>query len=273
MPVATRSRVTAACGGGEGALAWGSASAAPAPRDGVASHHHGLKEKMRALTLLYDQHKQQIAASQAGGAAARPLRRSIRSLSAAEVVIDENAKNAEEEEQGGGVAVRHRDAFALVPEAAVLREKVAVAPPQPRASSNSKYSRVVVFPRSAEPQEKDPIKKAVRVPVLPAPPARKLSLGGAVGGKLKAAAEVGAGTGEAAENRILVFVRLRPMSRKEKEAGSRSCVKIVNKKEVYLTEYASENDYLRLKRLRGRHFCFDSAFPDSTTQAEIYSTS
>ena len=106
MPVATRSRVTAACGGGEGALAWGSASAAPAPRDGVASHHHGLKEKMRALTLLYDQHKQQIAASQAGGAAARPLRRSIRSLSAAEVVNDENAKNAEEEEQGGGLRRR-----------------------------------------------------------------------------------------------------------------------------------------------------------------------
>ena len=153
MPVATRSRVTAACGGGEGALAWGSASAAPAPRDGVASHHHGLKEKMRALTLLYDQHKQQIAASQAGGAAARPLRRSIRSLSAAEVVNDENAKNAEEEEQGGGVAVRHRDAFALVPEAAVLREKVAVAPPQPRAPS--KDSHIFVFARPAEPQEKE----------------------------------------------------------------------------------------------------------------------
>ncbi|PAN29827.1 hypothetical protein PAHAL_5G252200 [Panicum hallii] len=282
MPVATRSRVTAACGGGgEGSQAWGSASAAPAPRDGVASHHHGLKEKMRALTLLYEQHKQQVAASQAGGVAARQHRRSIRSLSAAEVVNDENAKNAEEE-QGGEVAMRHHNAFALVPEAVVLRENV--APPQPRA--RSKDSHVVVFARPAEPQEKEnvvghagnamscPIKKAVpALPVLPAPPARKLSLGGAVGGKLKAAAEIGAGTAEAAENRILVFVRLRPMSRKEKEAGSRSCVKIVNKKEVYLTEYASENDYLRLKRVRGRHFCFDSAFPDSTTQAEIYSTS
>jgi len=270
MPVATRSRITAACVGGvggEGAQAWGSAAPAPAPRDGVASYHHGLKERMLALTL---QHQQLVATAQAGGAAARQHRRSIRSPSAAEVVNDENAKNAEEEkDQGGGVARRHHDDSPRVPEAAVLRENV--APPQPRASSNSKYSRVVVFPRSAEPQEKDPIKKAVRVPVLPAPPTRKLSLGGVVG--FKAATEVGAGTAEAAENRILVFVRLRPMSRKEKEAGSRSCVKIVNKKEVYLTEYASENDYLRLKRVRGRHFCFDSAFPDSTTQAEIYNTS
>ncbi|CAL4975375.1 unnamed protein product [Urochloa decumbens] len=296
MPVATRSRVTAAGGGGGGggAQAWGSASAAPAPRhnavaprQGAASHHHHcLKEKMHALTLQYEQHKQQLAASQAGGAAARQHRRSVRSLSAAEVVNDENAKSAAEEEEeaeGGAVAVRHRDAFALVPEAAVLRENV--APPQPRAPS--KDSHAFVFALPAEPQEKEnvvgragnaimscPIKKAVpALPVLPAPPTRKLSLGGAVGGKFKAAGEVGAGTAEAAENRILVFVRLRPMSRKEKEAGSRSCVKIVNKKEVYLTEHASENDYLRLKRVRGRHFCFDSAFPDSTTQAEVYCTS
>ncbi|CAO2208612.1 unnamed protein product [Urochloa humidicola] len=294
MPVATRSRVTAAAAAG-GAQAWGSASAAPAPRhdavaprQGAASyHHHCLKERMHALTLQFEQqHRQQLAASQAGGAAARQHRRSVRSLSAAVVVNDENAKSAAEEEaEGGAAAVRHHDAFALVPEAAVLRENV--APPQPRAPS--KDSHAVVFARPTEPQKKEnvvgragnamscPIKKAVPalpvLPSLPAPAARKLSLGGAVGGKLKAAGEVGAGTAKAAENRILVFVRLRPMSRKEKEAGSRSCVKIVNKKEVYLTEYASENDYLRLKRVRGRHFCFDSAFPDSTTQAEVYSTS
>ncbi|KAK8652296.1 hypothetical protein V6N13_061317 [Hibiscus sabdariffa] len=74
------------------------------------------------------------------------------------------------------------------------------------------------------------------------------------------------------ESRIHVFVRLRPMVKKEKEAGSRCCVKIVNKKDVYLTEFASENDYLRLKRLKGRHFSFDASFPDSTTQYEVYST-
>ncbi|KAJ4768680.1 Kinesin-like protein [Rhynchospora pubera] len=90
---------------------------------------------------------------------------------------------------------------------------------------------------------------------------RKLSMGG-----LEAA------PGKAEEGRIFVFVRLRPMSKKEKDAGSRSCVRIVNRKEVYLTEFASENDYLRLKRVQGRHFCFDAAFPDSTDQEEVYAT-
>ncbi|XP_066314511.1 kinesin-like protein KIN-8A isoform X1 [Miscanthus floridulus] len=278
MPVVTRSRVSAARGDGAGALPWGSASAAPAPRHDASKschHHHGLKEKLRALTQDYEQQKQKqlLAASQGGGAAARQLRRSIRCLNATEVANDENA-----EEEDGRVAKRRYDAFALVPEAAVLRENV--APPQERAPSND--SHVVVL----APQAKEnvvgrganamscPIKKAVpALPVLPVPPARKLSLGGAVGGKLKAAGEAGAGTAEAAESRILVFVRLRPMSRKEKEAGSRSCVKIVNRKEVSLTEFASENDYLRLKRVRDSQFCFDSVFPDSTTQAEVYSTS
>jgi kinesin family member 18/19 len=292
MPVATRSRATPAPRGGDGvgAMDWGSASAAPAPghddgarREGMASHnhHHGLKEKMRALTLLYERHKQQLSASQ-GGAAARQHRRSVRRLDAGEVMAnDENA--AEEDSEG---AKRHHDAFAaLAPEAAVLRENV--APPQ--AQAPSKNSHVVAFVPPMQLQEKEnvvlrvgnvmscPIKKAAPaipvLPMIPAPQARKLSLGCAVGGKLKAARDAMAGNAEASESRILVFVRLRPMSRKEKEAGSRSSVKIVNKKEVYLTEFASENDYLRLKRVRGRHFCFDSAFPDSTTQAEVYSTS
>ncbi|KAL4281598.1 hypothetical protein GQ457_03G018660 [Hibiscus cannabinus] len=74
------------------------------------------------------------------------------------------------------------------------------------------------------------------------------------------------------ESRIHVFVRIRPMAKKEKEAGSRCCVKIVNKKDVYLTEFANENDYLRLKRLKGRHFSFDASFSESTTQHEVYSS-
>ncbi|KAK8690769.1 hypothetical protein V6N13_074295 [Hibiscus sabdariffa] len=74
------------------------------------------------------------------------------------------------------------------------------------------------------------------------------------------------------ESRIHVFVKLRLMAKKEKEAGSRCCVKIVNKKDVYLTEFANENDYLRLKRLKGRHFSFDASFSESTTQHEVYSS-
>ncbi|KAL6614955.1 hypothetical protein ACP70R_037225 [Stipagrostis hirtigluma subsp. patula] len=285
MPVSTRSRATAACGdGAAGAQPRGSMSAAPAPgRDaGVESrHHHGLKEKMRALTLLYEQHKQQIAASQ-GAAAARHHRRSVQYARAEEEVANgENANNAEQEEEEDDEreGPKRHGAFAPFPPAAVLRENVA----QPEARASSKISHAVVFARPVEPEEKEnvvgragaamscPIKKPASA--LPAPVARKLSLGGGVEGKLKAMGEIGAGNAEAAASRILVFVRLRPMSRKEKEAGSRSCVKIVNKKDVYLTEFASETDYLRLKRVRGRHFCFDSAFPDSTAQAEVYSTS
>ncbi|KAH1111365.1 hypothetical protein GLYMA_04G145200v4 [Glycine max] len=72
--------------------------------------------------------------------------------------------------------------------------------------------------------------------------------------------------------RILVFVRVRPLAKKEMEAGSRCCVRIVDRRDVYLTEFASEKDYLRLKRLRGRHFAFDASFPDSATQQDVYST-
>jgi kinesin family protein 18/19 len=174
------------------------------------------------------------------------------------------------DENGGEKGERHHRE-----EAAVLRENI--APPEARA--HSKNDNVVVFSR---PPEKENVPHAPNfmscpakkpMPALPAPAARKLSLGGGVGGKLRAIGETGAGNADAMGSRILVFVRLRPMSRKEKEAGSKSCVKIVNKKDVYLTELASENDYLRLKRVRGRHFCFDSSFPDSTTQAQVYNTS
>ncbi|CAK8534355.1 unnamed protein product [Lathyrus sativus] len=74
-------------------------------------------------------------------------------------------------------------------------------------------------------------------------------------------------------NRIMVFVRVRPLAKKEKEAGSRCCVKIVNSSHIYITEFATPNDYLRLKRIRGGHFTFDACFSDSATQHQVYSTS
>lgn len=90
----------------------------------------------------------------------------------------------------------------------------------------------------------------------------------AVGEELESVSDGGAGVG----TRIMVYVRLRPMARKEKDAGSRSCVRIVNKRDVYLTEFALETDYLRLKRVRGRHFAFDASFSDNTSQQEVYNT-
>ncbi|EAZ12623.1 hypothetical protein OsJ_02534 [Oryza sativa Japonica Group] len=243
MPVSTR----ASAAGGQ---PWSSAAPAPASAPGRGGarreiltnhHHHGLKEKMRALTLFYEQHKQQLASSQGAGARGR---RSIQ-YAVGEVGGDENGRNAEEEDDVG------RKRHDAVPAAADPTEK-----------ENVSHGGIATM--------SCPIKKAA--PGFPAPAARKLSLGGGMAARLKTAGEAGAGNGDAAGSRIMVFVRLRPMSRKEKDAGSRSCVKIVNKKDVYLTEFASETDYLRLKRVRGRHFCFDSSFPDTTTQAEVYST-
>ncbi|CAI8593032.1 unnamed protein product [Vicia faba] len=74
-------------------------------------------------------------------------------------------------------------------------------------------------------------------------------------------------------NRIMVFVRVRPLAKKEKEAGSRCCVKIVDSSHIYMTEFTTPNDYLRLKRIRGGHFTFDACFSDSASQQEVYSTS
>lgn len=75
---------------------------------------------------------------------------------------------------------------------------------------------------------------------------------------------------EGQAERIKVFVRLRPMSSKEKDTGARCCVREENRREIYLTEMASESDYLRLKRLKGRYFVFDGAFPGDASQEEIY---
>eukprot|EP01018_Ginkgo_biloba_P007825 Gb_08284 [translate_table: standard] len=85
---------------------------------------------------------------------------------------------------------------------------------------------------------------------------------------LEAISEGSRGLGELG-SRIMVYVRLRPMAKKEKEAGSTSCVRIVNKRDIYITEHGMETDYLRLKRVRGRHFAFDASFPDNTSQEEI----
>ncbi|EFJ38461.1 hypothetical protein SELMODRAFT_402396 [Selaginella moellendorffii] len=73
--------------------------------------------------------------------------------------------------------------------------------------------------------------------------------------------------------RIMVYVRLRPLSKKEKDAGARSSVRVADKKDIFLTEMQLETDYLRLKRVRGRHFVFDAVFHENTGQQEVYDTS
>lgn len=227
MPVSTRSQIAGT-------------PSAPNGQDLRAPHllrnpHHGLKEKMKALTLLYEQHQKLAPKTHS-----QPLPQ----------------KDQEEEEEG-----KEEE-----------EEKVAKPPTK----------MPILFPRTESKENQENIIPDHRIAVYSCPKKRiprKLSMG--KGGAMSEGMvvktkkmEVGTMKEEDGENRsrILVFVRLRPMGKKEKEGGGRSCVRIVNKKDVYLTELASETDYLRLKRVRGRHFCFDLSFPESTTQQEVYSS-
>lgn len=247
--------------------------------------HHGLKEKMRALTLFYEQHKQHLASShdpsKRPDALAPAARRPIVELTESNRKKNEENSQVEDEEEE-----EEEEAEALdLP----MKENIIVLPSPSKAAARTNHH--VVFPRGGAAKENPRIAvySCPKKPPPPPPPttvARKLSMGG-LGTqsegrvtRTKNATATAATANAAMENgeigggssRIMVYVRLRPMSKKEKDGGSRSCVRIVNKKDVYLTEFASETDYLRLKRVRGRHFSFDASFPDSTTQQEVYAT-
>lgn len=219
--------------------------------------HHGLKEKMRALTLLYEQQRQQALKNPP-----EPLPPRLSSHPSVDLLSSGKRGGGERKEPSN--VMREKNTPTVVTRTYALPQ-----PPLYSAKENV-GDRIVGF--------SCPRKAAVSTTV-----ARKLSMGaglegrGVIGSKNlqemervvlenKQNREIGGGS------RILVFVRLRPMGKKERESGSRCCVRIVNRRDVYLTEFATENDYLRLKRLRGRHFTFDASFPDSTTQLEVYST-
>ncbi|XP_058088069.1 kinesin-like protein KIN-8A isoform X2 [Magnolia sinica] len=221
--------------------------------------HHGLKEKMKALTQLYEQQKQQTAALKNPPAQLEDQRFSTH---ASVDLLGSQRKEERESKMDGVMRENHQLPMSTRP---------VVLPTVAAAAEDSKENlmgcdRIAGFSCP---------KKATVSTV-----ARKLSMGSLAPqseGKIFRGMKTGGELDVIAENsttgsRILVFVRLRPMSKKEKEAGSRCCVRIVNRRDVYLTEFATENDYLRLKRVRGRHFTFDASFPDSTTQQEVYST-
>ncbi|CAI9266883.1 unnamed protein product [Lactuca saligna] len=265
--------------------------------------HHGLKEKMKALTQLYEQQKQSSIAFR------NPSPKPDANLFSTHPSVDLLA--------GAGSCRKESEIQkkSRTGETHVMRENS-----MPISSTFTKTYVLPQPPSSMDEDAKENIAVAVggggggggggngeKIVGFTCPPrrgtmsttvARKLSMGtshvaqdpkGKVSSSCATTGAVGnGGGGEGAAvtesegvtvklanigSRILVFVRVRPLSKKEKEAGSRSCVRIVNQKEVYLTEFANENDYLRLKRLRGRHFTFDASFPDSSSQHEVYSTS
>ncbi|XP_057847180.2 kinesin-like protein KIN-8A [Cryptomeria japonica] len=91
-------------------------------------------------------------------------------------------------------------------------------------------------------------------------------------GKQGNASEIVPICGEDTE-RIMVYVRVRPLSKKEEEAGARNCVCVANKKDLFLKDFVNDNDYLRLKRDGDRQYTFDAVFDPSVDQKQVYDTS
>ncbi|XVF11678.1 hypothetical protein REPUB_Repub08aG0048000 [Reevesia pubescens] len=236
--------------------------------------HHGLKEKMRALTLLYEQQKKASAAL--GNNPSPNPDKEKRFSTHPSVDLLTSCKRQERKEEKDQKDSKFNN---------VMRENTMPTLP---TMANSTVTRTFVLPQPPLDDTKENLligpdkilgfsSCARRATTAKTTVARKLSIGGTKNVQELEKKESNACTEKNGamggnDSRILVFVRLRPMAKKEKEVGSRCCVKIVNKRDVYLTEFANENDYLRLKRLRGRHFTFDASFPDSTSQHEVYTT-
>ncbi|MED6192264.1 Kinesin-like protein KIN-8A [Stylosanthes scabra] len=255
MPVSTRSQMTPNPVRDE-------------PDSRLRNPHHGLKEKLRALTMLYEQQKQ------ASQALKNPNQR-----------FQTEQINKEEQEQSKTESriMRENKMHNLLPNSTVTRtfvlpQPLPPPPPSSRAANDDTKEnlsvlgtdRIVGF--SCQRKATTTKNSATVSDSGSNTVARKLSMGASTAAA--AAEESSEKQGKVVGNgsRILVFVRLRPMNKKEKEAGSRCSVRVVNRRDVYLTEFANENDYLRLNRVRGRHFTFDAAFPESASQQEVYST-
>nr|XP_016488042.1 PREDICTED: kinesin-like protein KIF18B isoform X1 [Nicotiana tabacum] len=246
--------------------------------------HHGLKEKMKALTLLYEQQKQAAAATKNQYFKPEEPRFSTHPS----VDLLSSGRKVEKEQKQSNPIISH-----------VMRENT--------MHNNSTVTRTYVAPRppSVAEDAKENVAVAAggdRIVGFSYPKranasstvARKLSMGSSampphtepkatrrntrenvqeLNTIFEKVSSKGSSGDDSGGSRILVFVRLRPISRKEREAGAGCCVKIVDGRDVYLTEFATDlNDYLRLKRLRGRHFTFDASFADTATQHDVYST-
>lgn len=259
--------------------------------------HHGLKEKMKALTQLYEQQKQSSIALR------NPSPKPDTNLFSTHPSVDllagaGSCRQESENKKKSRTVENHVMRENSMPISSTLTKTYVFPQPTPAMEEDAKENIAVAVGGGGGGGNGEKIVGFTCPPrrgVVSTTVARKLSMGtshvapdpkGKVSGGCAATGGGGGVDGAVTTesegvtvkvrhvgSRILVFVRVRPLSKKEKEAGSRSCVRIVNQKEVYLTEFANENDYLRLKRLRGRHFTFDASFPDSSSQFEVYSTS
>lgn len=230
--------------------------------------HHGLKEKMKALTVLYEQQKQASAAVK--NQSLRPEEPRFSTHPSVELLVSSCKR---EDKELKPKHVMRENSMPAVPSSTVTRTYVLPQPPIADAKENvmAGLDRIVGFSCQRKAAASNTVARKLSMGTSEPPPDVK---GIALSKNVQELErpETVSENPSTAGSRILVFVRLRPMAKKEKEAGSRCCVRIVNRRDLYLTEFANENDYLRLKRLRGRHFTFDASFADNATQQEVYST-
>jgi kinesin family protein 18/19 len=70
---------------------------------------------------------------------------------------------------------------------------------------------------------------------------------------------------------ILVAVRTRPISSREKAAGAQEAIKVLDGKVVVLLDSeSSPGDFLRKSRSRERRYAFDHAFDENCVQRHVY---
>eukprot|EP00057_Strongylocentrotus_purpuratus_P026108 XP_011680582.1 PREDICTED: kinesin-like protein KIF19 [Strongylocentrotus purpuratus] len=73
------------------------------------------------------------------------------------------------------------------------------------------------------------------------------------------------------ENQLMVALRIRPLTPMEAERGSNLVAHAVEDSIVILRDPTDDpDDVLRAKRSRERHYVFDRAFDETSTQAEVY---
>ncbi|XP_010318906.1 kinesin-like protein KIN-8A isoform X1 [Solanum lycopersicum] len=279
MPVFTRSQITDSQPQNEQRIRQRTDQEDTQMARNLRNPHHGLKEKMKALTLLYEQQKQGSAAIK--NQSFKPEDSRLSSHPSVDLVS--SGRRAEKEQkQSKTISLVMREN--TMHSSTVTRTYV--QPPPPSGLDDGKENVAVVaggdrivgfsYPKRVNPSSNVARKLSLGSSTMPhtEPRAARRIVKENVQ-ELDSISEKAASKGGGVDDggsRILVFVRLRPISRKEREAGARCCVKIVDGRDVYLTEFATENDYLRLKRLRGRHFTFDASFPDTATQHDVYST-
>ncbi|KAL8130274.1 hypothetical protein V2J09_019429 [Rumex salicifolius] len=242
--------------------------------------HHGLKEKLKSLTLFYEQHKLSsgVSALPRDAYYSRNPNREAQEATATTTATQPEAQLPRRNLNSDSNLISNSNQNAnlnSMPNATVTKTYVLPPQPPPPVPPHTDDAKENIAAVNGGDQivgfscpRKQPVSNNV---------ARKLSLGSQLDNRTTISQIQDpdpipvSRTMKDDNNRIMVYVRLRPMMRKEKDSGARSCVKVANRRDVYLTEFASDNDYLRLKRLRGRHFTFDSSFPESATQQDVYS--